>query len=189
MEPIKKSKAWRLQRHPMLDSTRAALSFDARLAFLYFLFAWLGYNMYETVRRIITYYVPLPVEDYWRVAQFLREYQAWQLATLWNQHNEHRIFFPELIFAMDMLLGHGLQILPLVLASLCYALAWAVLSYTVIRHSETPLYDRCLAVALAGVIAFWQGSAIALGSPFLLEWPLMQLAVILSLFLGKYLLD
>jgi hypothetical protein len=130
---------------------------------------------------MVAYYVPVPTTDYWRIAAGLRDYQSMHIAALWRQHNEHRIVFPELVFALDMLAAHGRFILPIVFSSACYALTWGVLSASVISDREVPFSDRSLAVLLAGVVAFWQGTALFLSQAFLLQWPLMQLAVVLSL--------
>ncbi len=155
------------------------------LAITYSLCAWLAYNLYETLQAMTAYYVALPVGDYWRVASFLKDYQALHLGVFWKQHNEHRILFPEIIFAIDMLAAHGRMILPIAFSFLCYALTWAVLSITVLGDRETSRFDRCWAVLLAGVVTFWQGSALALAQPFLLQWPLMQVTVGLAIFFLK----
>ena len=164
---------------------RAALPSYLRLAFAYLLLGWLAYNLYETLHWIEAYYCPLPVQDYWRIPENLADYQKFHLATLWRQHNEHRIVFPEIVFAIDVLAAHGRLILPIVCSFVCYALAWAVLSLTVMSDSGMSFYERVLAVLVAGVAAFWQGSAISLAQPFLLQWPMMQLGVVLSLFFVK----
>ena len=71
--------------------------------------AWLAFTWFQTIERIARYYTPLPVEDYWRTAAFLQSYQRFDFRVLWQQHNEHRIVFPELVFAADYLLLHGQQ--------------------------------------------------------------------------------
>src|SRR4051812_16857811 len=84
-----------------------------KAAFVASLVCWLGFNIYQTVLHIVRYYVPLPVWDYWRVVENLEGYRHFDFATLWRQHNEHRIFFPKLFFAADVRWWHGRQILPL----------------------------------------------------------------------------
>ncbi len=165
---------------------RAATRDHLRLLLTYALAAWLAYTLVQTIQQIIAEYVPLPVGDYWRVAENLRDYQNLHLTTFWRPHNEHRIVFPEIVFALDMLLAHGRMILPLAASVLCYFLAWAFLSLTVLRHLALPMYPRLWAVLLSGILAFYQGSALVLGQPFQLQWPLMQFAVVLALvFLPK----
>ncbi len=152
-----------------------------RLALTYLLLAWFAYNGYQTIRWIAAYYVPLPTADYWRVSNSLSDYQNMHVAVLWRQHNEHRIVFPEIVFALDMLAAHGRFILPIVLSGVCYFLTWAFLAFTVITDNEISLSHRVNAVLLAGVVACWEGSAIVLAQPFLLQWPTMQLSAALSL--------
>ncbi len=145
-----------------------------RAIFFFLLLVWLAFNWFEAVRQILHYYNPLPAWDYWRVPDFLNAYRAFDLRVLWRQHNEHRIVFPEIVFALDMLWLHGREILPLALSFLCYFGVWAVLAWTL--FSERSL----TAILLAGIVMGWEGSAVVLASAFLLQWTLMQLAVVLS---------
>ncbi len=164
---------------------RSALPDYIRFALNYFLLAWLVYNVYETVRFTLIYYVPVPAMDYWRVPEFLRDYQSLHVAVLWKQHNEHRILFPEIVFALDALAAHGRFILPISLSFICYSLAWGILSFTVIGDSEIAFSARLFAVLIAGVVAFWEGLALVLAQPFLLQWPLTQLGAVIALFCLK----
>lgn len=145
--------------------------------------ALMAYSVYETMLRIAASYSPIPVGDYWRVPQFLHAYQTFELEVFWRQHNEHRILFPEIVFALDMLVAHGRMVLPTVLSFLCYAGSWGVLCYVFARSATVPVFARWCGVLVAGVLTFWQGAAVALAQPFLLEWPLMQLGVVLAIFL------
>jgi len=154
-------------------------------AILALLFAWLAYTAYQTVHYIGAYYMPLPQGDYWRVPQHLKAYQTFQLDVFWKQHNEHRIIFPEIVFALDMLREHGRMVLPTVCSILCYLLTWGILCFVVISDREAPFFDRWSGVLVAGVISFYHGSAFSLAQPFLLEWPMMQFGVVLALFFLK----
>jgi hypothetical protein len=173
------------KKPPGLSAFRSELPEYIRFALTYFLLAWLAYNVYDTVHFILVYYVPVPIMDYWRVAEFLRDYQSMHVAVLWKQHNEHRIIFPEVIFALDMLAAHGRFILPISLGFICYSLAWGILSFTVISDSGIAFSGRLWAVLMAGVVAFGEGLALVLAQPFLLQWPLMQLGSVVSLFCLK----
>ncbi|MFL6415376.1 MAG: hypothetical protein ACJ74Y_06870 [Bryobacteraceae bacterium] len=143
---------------------------------------WLVLNAVGTVGRIADYYTPMPMWDYWRVVQHLEAYKHLHLAVFWKQHNEHRIVFPEIAFALDMVFLHGRMILPLVLSFLCYGATWIVLSSTVLADRTLDLKVRFAAVLLAGVVSLWQSAANVLAIPFLLQWTLMQLAVALTFF-------
>lgn len=148
---------------------------------LLILFGWLLLTGFTTVERILSYYTPLPYWDYWRIPENLSRYETFDLRAFWRQHNDHRIVFPELVFAFDMLVLHGRLILPLAVSFLSYVATWLVLSSTLFADR---LLSRSVALAaalLAGVIALWQGSAALLAAPFQLQWTLMQLAVACSL--------
>ncbi len=142
---------------------------------------WLCYGCFETIQRVISYYTPLPTWDYWRIVLNLDEYRSFRFGILWAQHNEHRIFFPKLVFAADMLLFHGCLGLPLVVSFLCYAGTFAALSSVVCLDNRLPKSERFAAVALAGIAVFWQGCANVLASPFLLQWTMMQFGTACSL--------
>jgi hypothetical protein len=152
-----------------------------RLLLLVLLSVWAASNWSLTVQKVVHYYNPLPAWDYWDVVQHLQKYRALDLRVLWQQHNEHRIVFPEIIFALDMLLAHGRQILPLAFSFVCYFGTWVVISWTVLSDKSVTLATRYTAILLSGVIIGWQGSAIALGMPFLLQWTLTQFASVLAL--------
>ncbi len=145
------------------------------------LVAWLAFNWFQTVERILHCYSGVPFEDYWRVALNVPRYKAMDFRVLWVQHNEHRILFPEIIFALDMLTWHGRQILTLAVSFLCYLSTWLVLAWTLFSDRRFPSPVQTVAVLLAGIAVGWKGSAIVLADPFLLQWTLMELCVFLSL--------
>ena len=139
---------------------------------------WLWFNAYSTVIAIVQYYNPLPEWDYWRIPLNLQSYQAWDFRVLWKQHNEHRIVFPELFFAADTLFWHGHEYLPLLASVLTWAGTWIVFFWAVISDEKLSRPIRMGAFLLSGIMMFWPGSAAVLGAPFLLQWPLLQFAVV-----------
>jgi hypothetical protein len=140
-------------------------------------------NWVSTIRAIVHTYNPLPIWDYWRVVQNFDKYKAFDFSVLWIQHNEHRIVFPEIVFATDMLLFHGRQLLPLVVSFIYYFLIWIILS-AAFRSDKTLSPPICGAgILLSGALIGWQGCVVILGSAFLLQWTMLQLAVTLGLFL------
>ncbi len=152
------------------------------LALLLFVLAvWAVLSGVQTVERIVHYYCALPVWDYWRTVENLGAYQHLYLPALWRQHNEHRIIFPEIIFALDMLMLHGRQTLPIMVSFFSYGLAFAVLAANFWSEKRTAAYTRVLAILLAAVVVFWQGSATVLATPFLMQWTLAQLSVVCAL--------
>ncbi len=170
--PVKASSAGR---------TRADVQRYLSVVFATLLGIWLLLNAIHTGQSIVRFYTPLPIWDYWRVVVHLPEYQSFHLGVLWKQHNEHRIIFPEVVFAADMLLAHGRLLLPLILSSLCYVVTWFLLSSAVFSDNTVSKIDRWIAVLLAGVLAFFETVTTVLAVPFLLQWTLMQAAVASSL--------
>jgi hypothetical protein len=163
-------------------ASRAAISVpQVCTAVLLLLAAWLVFNWLETVERMLRYYNPLPVWDYWRIAASLPFYYAHDFRILWHQHNEHRIIFPEIFFAADCLWFHGRQVLPMAISFLCYAGSWLVLAWAFWSNASLSGFVRAVGILLAGIIIGWQGSAVFLMSTFLLQWTLSQLAALLSL--------
>lgn len=145
------------------------------------LMAWLLVNAASMLRHIVSFYTPLPIRDYWRVVDQLPDYQAFHLSVLWKQHNEHRIVFPEAIFATDMLLARGRMVVPLVVSTLCYIATWAILSFAVLTDGNGSKLHRWISVLISGVLAFFETVAISLAAPFLLVWTLTQVAAASSI--------
>jgi hypothetical protein len=166
-----------LPRRPWLVNVSPVIT----TLFLTVLFGWAAFNWFETVERILHHYVALPFADYWRVAENFEKYTAFDLRILWKQHNDHRIVFPEIVFAADMLLVHGRQILPLSVSFLCYVAGWIALAFALFSDKNLSFAFRTSAILLAGVIIGWEGSAVLLANAFLLQWTLFQIAVILAL--------
>ncbi|HEX7363494.1 MAG TPA: hypothetical protein VF283_23630 [Bryobacteraceae bacterium] len=145
------------------------------------LLSWAAFNWYTTIQRIVSCYLPLPFMDYWRVIENYAQYKALDPAFLWQQHNEHRIVFPEIVFALDMLTAHGREIVSLLASFLCYFSLWVVIAWTLLSDSKASRTSRVAAVLLAGIVIGWKSSASALARPFLLQWTMTQLAALLSL--------
>ena len=151
------------------------------LLLLLFLFGWLVFNWIDTVRHLVEYYNPLPAGDYWRVVEDLSAFKNFDLSPLWRQHNEHRIVFPEVIFAIDMLCFEGRQLLPAILNFCFHFTTWLVLARVAWQERSVPPLTRIIAILLAGIAMGWSLNSFVTGLPFLLQWTLLQLAVILAL--------
>lgn len=67
------------------------------------------YVVVSTLTRVAVLVHPLPHGDQWDFVQSLGHYFAGQYSflDLWGQHNEHRIFFPRLLFFVDVLCFGG----------------------------------------------------------------------------------
>lgn len=144
---------------------------------------WLVFNWTATLLRIAHFYTPLWVWDYWRVAQDLDAYRRFDLSVFWKQHNEHRIVFPEVLFAIDVLLLHGRKLLPLFVSIACYIGTWIVMARALFSDRNTPSFIKTIATLLAGIVAGYAGSAFVLATAFLVQWTLMQFAAVMALLL------
>ncbi len=71
--------------------------------------------------------------------------------------------------------------LPLVVSFFCYAGAVSLVASAFWRGAGLSSRAKTQALLLGGVIAGWPLSAFVLGTPFLLQWTLLQLAVVLAL--------
>lgn len=131
---------------------------------------------YNTAIAIADYYTPLPIWDYWDVVAAIPNMQAGHWGFLWQQHNEHRIVFPQLVFSADMLWWHGRMFLPLTVTFLCYTGTWLLLSVAVFRDRAVNFFMTTCACALAGSVALWRTAALVLAEPFLLQWTLLSFA-------------
>jgi hypothetical protein len=100
---------------------------------------------------------------------------------LWVQHNEHRILFPEIVFALDMLLFRGQQIFPICVSVLCYLGILVILGWVLHVSGGLSPSLQLAAVLLGAIIMGWQGSAVFLADTFLLQWTMLQFAVAASL--------
>lgn len=146
------------------------------VAALYCVITW-----WETIQRVIRYYSPAPDSDYWIAVARLPAYRMLDARVFWQQHNEHRIVFPQLIFAMDFMFLHGRRLLPLALSFLFHLGAWVILIRAFCSTTAIPTFIRIVGCLLAGIVLGWEGSAAVLASPFLIQWTLTNFAALLSL--------
>lgn len=173
-----------VERHTVLMRLRSALTAHAQeagLITMLLLALWFSFSWFQTINHIVRDYSPIPVFDYWRPAAYLHFYQAFDFGILWKQHNEHRIVFPEIVFATDLLLLHGQEILPICFGFLCYFSNWLVLTWAFWSIQSIPPLLRAIGALVSGLIVGWQGSAFNIVDSFLLQWTLTQIAVLLSL--------
>jgi hypothetical protein len=144
---------------------------------------WVAASWLFTAQRVIRYYTPLPFQDYWRVVYDARFWRTLGPQIFLKPHNEHRIIFPELIEQLDLVLFRGRLLLPLIISFVCYFFLYVLVVIVVGRDKSLSLAQRAASLLLAGIVLGWQGSAVVLGDPFLLQWTLSSLCVLLSFWL------
>lgn len=150
---------------------------------LLLLAGWMVFNLTQTVQYVKADYSQIPVADYWRIPQFWANDKTVHWANLWVQHNEHRIVFPELFFATDMLLLHGRMYLPIVVSGLCYLGVWLVLVWAAYSQRVIASPAREAALLAAGVVIAWKGCSSVIATPFQLQFTLLQFMVALAFLL------
>ena len=144
---------------------------------------WLAVYCFETGGAVVRAYNPLPEMDYWEIVPHLDGYREFPPKVLWEQHYEHRVVFPELIFAADWMWLKGREVLPLLLTALLHLAVWGLL-FVVVREAFAGirLVAWC-ALCLAGIVMSWPGVAFVLAFPFSLQWLMCQFSAVLSLWM------
>ncbi|HEY3457847.1 MAG TPA: PrgI family protein [Bryobacteraceae bacterium] len=143
---------------------------------------WMAIVWIHFGRTVIRFYSPLPYWDYWDTVGKIDRYRQLDIRVLWQQHNEHRIVFPEIVFAADYLFFRGREILPVALSAFLFFSIWLVLSRALLRD-RSPQFLRVCGVLIAGIVLGWEGGALQLSNAFLLQWSLMLAAAAMALFL------
>ncbi len=147
---------------------------------------WAIANWWHAGREVARFYIDLPVWDYCDTITHYARYKAGDLAVLWIQHNEHRIVFPEMIFALDWLAFRGQIVLPTVLSFGFYFGVWMAMVWAFWQDRAVALIPRYAAIFLAAILMAWKGCAVALGIPFLMQWTMNQFFTLWALvFLAK----
>ena len=142
---------------------------------------WMLVYTVELGKRIVDSYIRLPMYDYWEIVPHLDGYRQFPPAILWQQHYEHRIVFPEAVFAMDWLFFKGREVLPLLLGALLDLAVWGIFGLAFSRRPQGLDPPSWCALFLCGIVMFWPGMAVVLATPFLLQFVLFQFVVIVSL--------
>lgn len=147
---------------------------------------WAIASWWHAGREVARFYVDFPVWDYFSAIEHYARYKAGDWSVLWIQHNEHRIVFPEIVFALDLLALHGQIVLPTVLSFCFYFGVLLVMVWAFWEDREVTAIPRYAAVFLAAILLAWKGCATALGIPFLMQWTMNQFFTVLALaFLAK----
>jgi len=145
------------------------------------LLGWLLVFCFQTGSLIVNAYNPLPEVDYWETVPHLDGYRHFPPAVLWEQHYEHRVIFPELVFAFDWMVLNGREVLPSVLTAALDIAVWIVLvlAYRTSGNSSGPA--MWCALFLAGIVMSWPGVAFVLAFPFSLQFLLFQFSATATL--------
>jgi len=175
---------------PLLEGKPAAIrvgSWRRRLSYLYLfvLLPCLIYTVFYTARAIWLDYTPVPITDNWRFVASLNELLSFDVRHYWLQHNEHRIIFPEMVYALDFILFRGRLWFPAAFNVACQLVQLGLLWWLLTR-TELP---RAFRLAFGAACALFMTSALQVSSilgSMLLQWHLSQAAAAFSfLFLWR----
>jgi hypothetical protein len=138
------------------------------------------YTVFYTARAIRLDYTPVPIWDSWRSVQYVAQLLQFDLRHFWVQHNEHRIVFPEMVYALDYIFFKGAQLLPFACNIACQLAQMALLWWLLWQMHDLPLPFR---LTLGFGCSLFMTSAMQvqgiLGT-FELQWYLSQLAAALA---------
>jgi hypothetical protein len=143
--------------------------------------AWAIFNLVQTIHYVAADYSQVPVEDYWRIPQLWANPESIRWSNFWEQHNEHRIIFPELVHVTDMLLLHGRMYLPIAVSGACYLGIWLVLVWAAYSQRVIERPVREAALLLGAVMITWKGCSTVIATPFQLQFTLLQFSSVLAL--------
>ena len=141
---------------------------------------WMLLYWIQSILAVKHNYLATPIWDYWMTVMHLQDYRNFNFTVLWQQHNEHRVILPELMFALDFLLFQGREIFPVVMSVLLYAGTAGFLCWAFSATNRIPRDIAILAGLLTGTLLGWPGIAITLSSPFLLQWTLFAAVTALA---------
>ncbi len=132
--------------------------------------AWLVASWTSLIVTVDRNYVPGPIWDYWMTVFHLDRYFRLDITALWEQHNEHRVIFPELAFIADYRFFHGREILPIVLNVLLLAGTASLFARVLYTASRVPRNVAIAGGLLCGILMSWHGLSYLLSAPFLVQW-------------------
>ena len=140
------------------------------------------YTLIQTARAIRLDYTPVPILDHWRFAAYLDDLLRFSPRHFWVQHNDHRIVFPEMVYALDFIFFRGRFLLPAAFDVACQFIQIGLL-WWLLHLSALP---RPFQLALSGACALFMGSVLqveGIWGPMLLQWYLSQMVAALCFLL------
>jgi hypothetical protein len=162
--------------------TKPAKIFPRYGSYLYLLvlLPCLLYTIFYTARAVQLDYIVVPFWDPWRCVQYVEQLLRFDVGHFWVQHNEHRIVFPEIVFALDYILLRGRQILPIACNMACQVIQFVLLCWLLKTLQEIPAAFRLAFGACCGLFMVSAIQVQGLLTPFLLQWYLSQTAAALA---------
>jgi hypothetical protein len=138
------------------------------------------YTLLYTARAIRLDYTPVPMWDSWRSVQFVAQLLHFDLRHFWVQHNEHRIVFPEMVYALDYIFFKGGQLLPIWSNIACQVAQLALLWWLLWQMQDLPLPFRLTLGFGCSLLMTSAMQVQGILGTFELQWYLSQLAAALA---------
>jgi hypothetical protein len=148
--------------------------------YLLVLLPCLIYTVVYTVRAIKLDYTPVPIWDSWRSVQYLDKLLRFDVRHFWVQHNEHRIVFPEVVYALDYILFRGEELLPFASNVACQLTQLALLWWLLLRMKDMPLVFRLTLGVCVSLIMTSAMQVQGLLGTFEVQWYMSQTAAVLA---------
>ncbi len=142
---------------------------------------WLAVSVIHDYRLLVRSYTPIPFWDDWITVDHFLAYKHLDFSVLFQQHNEHRIVFPELIFILDDFLFRDRLVLTITLSCLFYFGVWCLLAQSLLSSPTGSFFAKLCAILSGGIVMAWSGSTLVLGSPFQIVWTLLFFAAAAAL--------
>jgi hypothetical protein len=152
---------------------------------LYFLvlLPCLIYTVFYTARAIRLDYTAVPLWDSWRSVYYVDQLLRFDLRHFWVQHNEHRIVFPEMVYALDYIFFRGKQLLPIA-CNIAFQLAQLALLWWLLRRmKDMPPAFRLTLGASCGLFMCSAMQVQGILGTFELQWYLSEMAAALAFLL------
>jgi hypothetical protein len=166
-----------------LKTTPAAQRWYIPYVYLLIVLPCLLYTIYYTGRAIWLDYTPIPIWDTWRCVQYVDQLLRFDLSHFWVQHNEHRIVFPEMVYALDFIFLKGRLLLPPLASIACQFVQLGLLWWLISRMGEVPIAVRLTLAVCCAMLMTTAFQVQGILGAFLLQWYLSQMAAALSLWL------
>jgi hypothetical protein len=138
--------------------------------------AWIlsVYTIVTSIRTVHSFYCPLPYGDMWWFVRDMSEFRSHRigLSFLWNQHSEHRLVFPRLIFWVDLQFFHFRGVFTIVCSFLLQAGEAMLLCFAFWRAERNAPVSRLSYAALVFGMMFSASQIENLIFPFQIQFPL-----------------
>lgn len=173
----------KLRRPSLLSAIQPRLTQRyLRIFSLLLLSVWMLVSFVHDGRLLLRGYSDVPFWDEWRGMDHFPAYKHFELWVFAQQHNEHRIVFPELIIAIDALLFHARKVFTIAMSCSFYIATWFLLAKSILWSRTANRFALWCAILTAGIVIAWSGSTLVLGTAFQVQWTLVEFAIAASFF-------